>query len=94
MTKTRIKSLIAASLVGFASLATPAIASATPAGQIQEDDPGWDCTTMGDHSCGPTNAQGVQAGCYDDGGVLVAAWPCFVVVGPDGDADVYTPDAR
>jgi hypothetical protein len=86
--------LIAGLLIGL-TVGVPAVtASATPAGQTQEDDPGWDCRTMGDRSCGPTNAQGVQAGCYSDGGALVAAWPCYVVINQAGDADVYTPDAR
>ena len=52
---------------------TLAVAYATPAGQIQEDDPRWDCRTMGDLQCGPTNAQGVPAGRYE-AGVLVVAW--------------------
>jgi hypothetical protein len=29
-----------------------------------EDDPAWDCRTMGDHVCGPDNSQGVEAGVY------------------------------
>lgn len=48
-------------------------AKASPAGQIQEDDPGWDCRTMGDLVCGPTNSQGVTAGRYS-AGVLVQGW--------------------
>lgn len=68
---------------------TLAIAHATPAGQTQEDDPGWDCRAMGDRRCGPTNVQGVAAGCYSDTGALVAVWPCHVVVNPDGSSDVY-----
>lgn len=62
--------------------------------RVQEDDPGWDCITMGDRSCGPTNSNGFVAGCYDDTGAMVAAWPCHVVVNPDGSSDVYTPDER
>lgn len=69
-------------------LITPA--NATPAGQTQEDDPGWDCRVNGDRQCGPTNAQGVEAGCYSDTGALVAVWPCHVVVNPaTGEGDVY-----
>lgn len=56
---------------------------------IQEDDPGWDCTMMGDRVCGPGNSNGVPAACYDEGGVIVALWPCHVVVNPDGSSDVY-----
>lgn len=60
-----------------------------------EDEPGWSCVDDGNRICGPGNANGVPAGCYDDGGVLVAAWPCYVVIDPaTGDSDVFTPDER
>lgn len=69
-------------------LATPP----TSARAVQEDDPGWSCVRDGDHRCGPSNTEGVTAGCYSDVGVLVASWPCFVVVNPaTGEGDVYTP---
>lgn len=69
---------------------TITIAHADPAGQVQEDDPGWDCVSMGNRICGPTNVQGVTAGCYNDQAALVAAWPCHIVVDPStGEADVY-----
>ena len=29
--------------------------------QMQEDDPGWDCATMGNHICGPVNDAGAPA---------------------------------
>jgi len=38
---------------------------------VMEDESGWDCTTMGNQVCGPENVQGVPAGVYDAGGVLV-----------------------
>jgi len=60
-------------------------ASAAP----QEDDPGWSCVTDGNRICGPGNPDGVPPGCYDDGGMLVAPWPCVVIVNPDGTSDVY-----
>lgn len=91
-----LKTFAAGMLIG-AALGLPigpaiiAQAQAAPAGQTQEDDPGWDCRTMGDRRCGPTNVQGVAAGCYADTGALVAPWPCHVVVDPaTGEADVYT----
>lgn len=59
--------------------------------QVQEDDPSWDCRTDGNRICGPDNVQDVQPGCYSDAGTLVAPWPCHIVVGPDGEADVYAP---
>jgi hypothetical protein len=43
-------------------------------GVIEEDESGWDCPTMGNRICGPGNSNGVPAGQYDEGGVLVA-WP-------------------
>lgn len=69
------------------------LASATgamaPAHASTEDSPSWSCVDDGNRICGPGNANGAPAGCYDDGGVLVAPWPCYVVVGADGSADVY-----
>lgn len=98
MTTTRYTTFVAGLLVGltigFPSGVTISTAAATPAGQTQEDDPGWDCVSMGDRVCGPGNSNGVPAACYDEGGVIVALWPCSVVVNADGSSDVYTPDAR
>jgi len=34
------------------------------------------CVDDGDRVCGPGNAEHIPAGCYDDGGVFVAPWPC------------------
>jgi hypothetical protein len=53
----------------------------------QEDEPGWDCVSDGDHRCGPANTNGVPAGCYGDGGMLLAVWPCHLVVNLDGTSD-------
>lgn len=61
---------------------------------VTEDSPAWSCVDDGNRICGPGNSNGAPAGCYDDGGVMVTAWPCYVVVNQAGDADVYTPDAR
>jgi hypothetical protein len=63
---------------------------AQPAPVISEDDPGWNCTRDGNRICGPDNADGVDPGCYNEIGELVAAWPCHVVVDPKtGEGDVY-----
>lgn len=43
---------------------------------VQEDSPLWSCVDDGNHVCGPNNPQGKPAACYDDGGVIVAMWPC------------------
>jgi hypothetical protein len=40
-----------------------ALASSTST-RIWEDDPRWDCRTMGNHYCGPDNSQGVPPGTY------------------------------
>lgn len=53
------------------------------------EDQQWSCVDDGNRTCGPGNANGAPAGCYDDGGVLVAPWPCYVVVNADGSSDVY-----
>lgn len=61
---------------------------------ITEDSPAWSCVDDGNRICGPGNGQ-APAGCYDIGGVMVAAWPCYVQIDPQtGDSDVYTPDDR
>jgi len=85
-----LKTLVVTTAIAIAPL-TAGIAHAAP---VQEDQPGWSCVDDGNRICGPGNPQGAPAGCYDDGGVLVAAWPCYVVVDANGNADAYTPDAR
>ena len=42
---------------------------------IFEDDPRWSCVDDGNKVCGPGNPQGVPAGRYDEGGVLIDPWP-------------------
>lgn len=51
--------------------------------------PAWDCATDGDRVCGPSNTSGKPAACYDEGGVIVALWPCHVVVDSNGDGAVF-----
>lgn len=50
----------------------PAVSVVAPTA-VQEDAPGFNCATMGNHVCGPDNSEGVAAGCYDDG-ALVVPW--------------------
>lgn len=38
----------------------PTQTPATSTHQIEEDEPGWDCHTMGNHICGPTELQDSQ----------------------------------
>lgn len=91
ITLTAVVPVFGASLVlGFAA-EVHAHPTAPQHDQVQEDEPGWDCKVNGNRICGPTNDQGVQAGCYNDQGSLVAVWPCHVVVDPStGEGDVYS----
>jgi hypothetical protein len=41
-----------------------AVLASSSSSRIEEDDPRWDCRTMGDHYCGPGNDQGVPQGTY------------------------------
>jgi hypothetical protein len=68
-------SALASAWAGMMLLGIPApwTANADPAGV---DDP--------PHICQPDNVEGEPPGCYDDGGVLVAGWPC----------EPWRPDAR
>jgi hypothetical protein len=52
---------IALDLHTLASPPSPSSPAVTPA-PLQEDDPGWDCATMGDKLCGP----GLSHGNLDD----------------------------
>lgn len=72
MLKTLAVGVLLTAAIGV-PLAGPTIAIAHAQPAIQEDDPRWDCRTMGDLECGPTNAQGVPASRYQ-AGVLVQAW--------------------
>lgn len=47
------------------------LASAVPV--VTEDDPAFDCTTMGNYICGPTNRQAAVPGRYSYG-LLVEPW--------------------
>jgi uncharacterized cupin superfamily protein len=42
---------------------------------IFEGDPRWSCVDDGNKVCGPGDPQGVPAGRYDEGGVLIDPWP-------------------
>jgi len=78
-------------VAAMAAMAVNALIYAPVARAISEDSPAWSCVDDGNRVCGPNNAQHAPAGCYDDGGVLVAAWPCHVVVNRDGTSDVFAP---
>lgn len=81
------RSVVIAVSLGIAGLIGSAPAYAEP---ITEDSPAWSCVANGNRICGPTNTEGMPAGCYDDRGRLVAVWPCHLVVNTDGSADIYT----
>jgi DNA uptake protein ComE-like DNA-binding protein len=48
------------------------VVPARPA-EVHDDDPNFNCATAGNHVCGPGNTEGLAAGCYDDG-TLVVPW--------------------
>lgn len=54
----------------FKSFSDKTVQAVKPAA---EDDPGWNCATMGDHICGPGNSEDLPAGCYDNA-TLVIPW--------------------
>ena len=74
-----IKAAIIGAGIGLGILASifgPDASTSIAPDPIQEDSDEWRCATMGDHVCGPTNTEGMVAGCYDHEGVLVVMWPC------------------
>ena len=73
-----LKAAVIGAALGFGILAAIfGPDAATRNGYVpQEDEPGWSCASMGNRVCGPTNVEGAVPGCYDEGGVLVALWPC------------------
>jgi hypothetical protein len=79
------KHIAALALVGLAFAPGVGVAYATTP---NEDEPGWSCVDDGNRICGPGNDEGKPAACYDEGGVIVALWPCDPVV-PDPDEPVY-----
>lgn len=46
------------------------------------------------HVCGPFNPEGKPAACYDEGGVIIAEWPCLPVDLGDGRWDAETNDPQ
>lgn len=92
-----IQALLGGALAG--SLAMTPVAWAQPHAPTpltcQEDGSGppgcrpWSCVDNGNRICGPGNPEGKLAACYDDARMVVALWPCHVVINPDGSSDVY-----
>jgi hypothetical protein len=56
-------------------LLADAIALSPASSPVFEDDASWSCIDNGNRVCGPNNEQGMPAGRYDEGGVLVDPWP-------------------
>ena len=84
--------IVSATFVGMGAsnaYPTPSVDD-TPIVNVMEDNPNWDCVTMGNRVCGPDNVDDVPAGCYNDNEEMVAPWPCFVMTDDDGNMDVYT----
>jgi hypothetical protein len=51
---------------------------------VAGDTPTASCVDDGNRVCQPDNPEGEPAGCYDDGGVLWADWPCEAWKPSDG----------
>ena len=88
---TRAQAIATAVAIGLSPLSLAGAVAITSgrAYATSEDSDQWSCVDDGNRICGPGNADGAPAGCYNDGGVMVAPWPCHIVVNPDGSADVY-----
>jgi hypothetical protein len=71
-----MRTTIAAAALAVASVVAMA---PTAAASPNEDEPGWSCVDDGNKVCGPGNPEGKPAACYDEGGVIVALWPCHAV---------------
>ena len=69
----RLAKFIAVPAIATAALLT--LAAPSNAAPTMEDSEQWSCVDMGNRICGPGNTNGVPAGRYDAGGVLVDAWP-------------------
>lgn len=55
-----------------------AMAAAQSSLTIQEDDPQFDCQTMGNRICGPSNTNGATPGIYASNGKLIATWDVWL----------------
>lgn len=78
----RARRAVAVLALATSTLANAAVAHAE---SPQEDDPGWSCVDAGNRVCGPLSDDwGHTPGCYDDGGVIVALWPCEAWKPSDG----------
>lgn len=81
----RRQAIALATAIALSPLSLAPAAWALPAkASHQEDQPGWSCVDDGNRVCGPGNDEGKPAGCYDDGGVLFAVWPCEAWKPSDG----------
>ena len=67
-------SMLAGMLLLTPNLVEPVIGKVV-AVAAEEDQPGWSCVDDGNKVCGPGNPEGVPAGRYDEGGVLIDPWP-------------------
>lgn len=85
----KVIGILATGLIAGGAFGVTVGVAVSPATVVNEDDSAWDCVSMGNRVCGPANPQGHTAACYDDGGVIVALWPCRVVVNQDGSSDVF-----
>ena len=70
----------------LAALTATAVLAMAPVRYVVD----WpDCATVVYRVCTPQNVVGRTPGCYSDTGQILALWPCYVVINPDGTADVH-----
>lgn len=67
---------IGAAVLVMAAAVWQTAVSEAQADPCYEDQQCWSCVDDGNRVCGPGNTEGKPAACYDDGGVIVAYWPC------------------
>lgn len=72
------------SMLGLMGLFNHPTNNTTPAAKaqavvfVEEDDPAWNCRTMGNRICGPGNSNGVTPGIYTSQGNLILAWDAWL----------------
>lgn len=80
--RAKVALIAIAGFIVLMSLLHPTQSNAIPGqnaiASVQEDDPQYDCTMMGNRICGPNNSNGVPAGIYDQGGVLIEKWDAWL----------------
>jgi len=92
-----IKSVLSAAAVAVTSVMVAAVVTvgvATAATAVEEDEPGWDCRTMGNHVCGVIGVDDTPFNVhYDASGVVDwVEYTPFVPTPPPGCVSGYRGD--